>query len=363
TLNQAKSLLRRAKISMDSKEATSSQADNTDFPHAKDFEVYTDDRQQRRQYWYQRQLDSKIEQSESARMLNWNNKATKVINDHLLSHNEKLKRMQDTLKAIELHQRGDIHSAVLLLNKKVDSLSSNVQQMSTTLQKVPHQVSNSLQSHIQQSIHAVSEGTEKKVIDSIQNVNDKNFPALTSVVNKLESSQSDKSSISSSSQSSNPDWSKAITWAQVAAMKSPLSKEKKIGMARLTAEEAESVMDEGMHDSSAPPLHSTMRTQNFQPNYYKIECKSPEEIKEMLHGMIGWANTQVLQFNKHDKDVASIITNGFVGILKEWWDAIPEQQKDTIINGEGQGNDRTGGGTASLTAAIIAEFIGTISDE
>ncbi|KAH9321044.1 hypothetical protein KI387_015683, partial [Taxus chinensis] len=96
-----------------------------------------------------------------------------------------------------------------------------------------------------------------------------NFPALTSAFNKLENSHSDKSNISSSSQSTNPDWSKAITWAQVAAMKSPLSKEKKIGMAWLTTEEAESVMDESMHDSSAPPLHSTMRTQNFQPNYYK----------------------------------------------------------------------------------------------
>ncbi|KAH9328477.1 hypothetical protein KI387_000585, partial [Taxus chinensis] len=139
TLLQAKFVLKRAKVSMDSKEATSSQANNTDFPFAKDFEVYTEDRQQRRQYWYQRQLDSKIEQSESARMLNWNNRATKVIHDQVLSQNKKLKRMQDTLKAIELHQRGDIHSVVSLLNKKVDNVSTNMQQLSTNLQQVPDQ--------------------------------------------------------------------------------------------------------------------------------------------------------------------------------------------------------------------------------
>ncbi|KAH9318413.1 hypothetical protein KI387_020182 [Taxus chinensis] len=179
--------------------------------------------------------------------------------------------MQDTLKAIELHQRGVIHSVVLLLNKKVDSLSSTVQQLSTNVQQVPDQVSNSLQSHIQQSIYVVFEGTEKKVIDSIQTINEKlsnlcfsvseleqYFHALTSAVNKLESSQSDKSSISSSSPSTNPDWSKAITWAQVAAMKSPLSKEKekKIGMARLTAEEAKSVIDEGY--DYFPTFHCNM---------------------------------------------------------------------------------------------------------
>ncbi|KAH9312645.1 hypothetical protein KI387_027680, partial [Taxus chinensis] len=172
TLQKAKSVLNRVNVSMDTKEASSSQNDN-DFPVAKDFEIYTEDRKQRRQYWYQRQLDSKIEQSESARMMNWNNKATRAIQDQVLSQNEKLKRMQDTLKAIELHQRGDIHSAVSLLNKKVDSLSTNMQQLTTNLQHVPDQVSNSLQSQIQQSIHVVSEGSEKKVIDSIQTVNEK----------------------------------------------------------------------------------------------------------------------------------------------------------------------------------------------
>ncbi|KAH9295210.1 hypothetical protein KI387_038798 [Taxus chinensis] len=354
-------------------------SDDNDFPVAKDFEIYTEDRQQRRQYWYQRQLDSKIEQSESARMMNWNNKATRAIQDQVLSQNEKLKRMQDTLKAIELHQRGDIHSVVSLLNKKVDSLSTNMQQLTSNLQHVPDQVNNSLQSQIQQSICAVSEGSEKKVIDSIQTVNEKvntlcfsvseleqNFPALTSAVNKIEGSQSDKSSISSSSHGPSPDWSKAITWAQVATMKSPLSQQKnddkKIGMARLTEEAAESFMDTG--ESSTPPLQGTIRTLNFQPNFYKIECKSADEIREMIHGMIGWANTQVLQFGKHDKDIAGIIANGFVGILKEWWDVVPARMKDQIINGQGEeGAERVGGGTASLTAAIITEFIGTIDDE
>ncbi|KAH9293299.1 hypothetical protein KI387_041498 [Taxus chinensis] len=257
----------RAKISMDSKEASTSQPEN-EFPMAKDFEIYTDDRQQRRQYWYQRQLDSKIEQSESARMMNWNNKATRAIQDQVLSQNEKLKRMQDTLKAIELHQRGDIQSAVTLLNKKMDTLTTNVQQLTSNLQHVPDQVSNNLQSQIQQYVRAVSEGSEKKVIDSIQTVNDKvntlcfsvseieqHFPALTTAVSKIESSQSDKSSISSSSQGPSPDWSKAITWAQVASMKSPFSQQKdgdkKIGMARLTEEAAESFMDTA--ESSTPP--------------------------------------------------------------------------------------------------------------
>ncbi|KAH9319643.1 hypothetical protein KI387_021412, partial [Taxus chinensis] len=104
----------------------------------------------------------------------------------------------------------------------MDSLSTNVQQLTNNLQQVP----------------------------------DQNFPALTTAVSKIESSHSDKSSISSSSQGPSPDWSKAITWAQVASMKSPFSQQKdgdkKIGMARLTEEAAESFMDTA--ESSTPPM-------------------------------------------------------------------------------------------------------------
>ncbi|KAH9324970.1 hypothetical protein KI387_005148, partial [Taxus chinensis] len=81
------------------------------------------------------------------------------------------------------------------------------------------------------------------------------FPALTTAVNKIESSQFEKISTSSSSQGSSPDWSKALTWAQVASMKLPLSQQKygdkKIGMARLTEEAAENFMDTA--ESSTPP--------------------------------------------------------------------------------------------------------------
>ncbi|KAH9323554.1 hypothetical protein KI387_018193, partial [Taxus chinensis] len=146
-------------------------------------------------------------------MMNWNNRATRAIQDQVLSQNEKLKRIQDTLKAIKLHQHGDIQSAVSLLNKKMDNLSTNVQQLTSNLQQVPDQVNNNLQAQIQQSVRVVSERSEKKVIDSIQTINEKvntlcffvseieqHFPALTTAVSKIESSQSDKSSISSSSQ-------------------------------------------------------------------------------------------------------------------------------------------------------------------
>ncbi|KAH9317452.1 hypothetical protein KI387_019221, partial [Taxus chinensis] len=85
---------------------------------------------------------------------------------------------------------------------------------------------------------------------------DQNFPTLTTAISKIKSSQSGKSSISSSSQGPSPDWSKAITWAQVASMKSPFSQQKegdkKIGMARLTKEATESFMD--IAKSSTPPM-------------------------------------------------------------------------------------------------------------
>lgn len=39
--------------------------------------------------------------------------------------------------------------------------------------------------------------------------------------------------------------------------------------------------------TQSQPLSNIVRTQNLQPSYYKIECKSSEQIKEMIHGILG----------------------------------------------------------------------------
>jgi hypothetical protein len=46
------------------------------------------------------------------------------------------------------------------------------------------------------------------------------------------------------------------------------------------------------------PLSSTTRTQNLQNSHYTIYNHRENEILEMIHGMVGWENTQIFSLGK-----------------------------------------------------------------
>eukprot|EP01018_Ginkgo_biloba_P040645 Gb_35857 [translate_table: standard] len=90
-------------------------------------------------------------------------------------------------------------------------------------------------------------------------------------------------------------------------------------------------LDRMMEDdaTTSEPLHANIRTQNLQTQYYKINGNSSDqEIREVLHSMFGWYATQIESLHKDPVDVTRLITNGFIGRLREWWDTVlPASQK------------------------------------
>ncbi|KAH9296102.1 hypothetical protein KI387_039690, partial [Taxus chinensis] len=87
-------------------------------------------------FWYQRTVDRHVDPSESSKMLNWTNKVVKTVHDRLQSQESILAEMEKTLKAIELHQKGDLTSALRLLNSKVDDVSSHIKKVDKSLENV-----------------------------------------------------------------------------------------------------------------------------------------------------------------------------------------------------------------------------------
>ncbi|KAH9327649.1 hypothetical protein KI387_007827 [Taxus chinensis] len=104
-------------------------------------EVLSSNETQKAIFWYQRTVDRHVDPFESSKMLNWTNKAIKSVHDRLQSQESILAEMEKTLKAIELHRKGDISSALRLLNTQVDDVTTHMKKVDKSLENTTRYVS------------------------------------------------------------------------------------------------------------------------------------------------------------------------------------------------------------------------------
>jgi hypothetical protein len=71
-----------------------------------------------------------------------------------------------------------------------------------------------------------------------------------------------------------------------------------------------------MHTSK--PLSSTTITYNLKNSYYIIDNHFEKEILEMIHGIVGWENTQMFSSGKEPMEVVALLYFGFMDNLKCW---------------------------------------------
>ncbi|KAH9328950.1 hypothetical protein KI387_001058, partial [Taxus chinensis] len=371
-------------------------------PSLESSEILSPDENQKAIFWYQRTVDRHVDPSESSKMLNWTNNFVKTVHDRLQSQESILAEMEKTLKAIELHQKGDLTSALRLLNSKVDDVSSHIKKVDKSLENVsknasvcpdiPRIVSREVIDVVQPLV-SQSEDTKKDIASKIgttpklvQNSLHQLHESTIELTQKVDQVQEHVKPIpeivphieqilenTKKPEEIELDWSHKVSWIDVANPSRSSECHKivllqnsslfisdvksidkgSISMAKLLPEEVESMvlMDETSKASTSEPLHHTARTQTLQRNWYKLDCSTPEQIKELIHGIIGWENSQLLLYRKDPRVIIEVIVNGFVGIVKEWWDVNPHHYE--ILDG----------GYASLTVALIQEFLGTVDND
>ncbi|KAH9298135.1 hypothetical protein KI387_029817 [Taxus chinensis] len=333
-------------------------------------------------------------------MINWTNKAVKAVYEEVTANSEKIASLEKTLKAIELRKNGDSLGALKVLNERIDTIDKSVKRVETLVQHNHRIVSTELPQVLTQSItdlvqplvdhstsikstlttqlchtqelvessmshlHQDNEKTHHKLDEIQENISE----GIPDILPKLEELDTRLTKITGPPEG---DWSHAVSWSEVTELartstKQPhkeildeyrplffKDKDKQINMLKIEAPPAAEpmIMEQAGPSTSQEPLHGMTRVQTLQPNYYKLECRQISEIKEVVHGMIGWGNTQLEMHGKTPRQIAASIANGFVGILKEWWDLLPD--KEAILQA----------GYTALTAAVIKEFIGNIDDD
>ncbi|KAH9328974.1 hypothetical protein KI387_001082, partial [Taxus chinensis] len=227
-------------ISMASRETNIS----TSFPSLDSSEVLSSDETQKAIFWYQRTVDRHVDPSESSKMLNWTNKVVKSVHDRLQSQESILAEMEKTLKAIELHQKGDITSALRLLNSKVDDVTTQMKKVDKSLENtsryvstcpdIPKIVSREVIDVVQPLI-SQSEDTKKDIASKIgtthkivQNSLHQLHESSIELIHKVEQVQEHVSPIpeivpqiekildnTKKPEEIEPDWSHKVSWTEV----------------------------------------------------------------------------------------------------------------------------------------------------